>query len=127
MRLQLFGAFSMDVDGRRLPPLRSRKGHWLLALLALQRGRELDRISLAGLLWSDSSHAQALYNLRRALTELRDVLGSAAPRLCSPQPHTLALDLAGAEVDVLTFDAALARGDEASLERAVELYRGPLL
>ena len=36
-------------------------------------------------------------------------------------------DLTGAQVDVLAFDAALARGDEASLACAVELYRGPLL
>src|SRR5262249_24517994 len=36
-------------------------------------------------------------------------------------------DLTGAEVDVCDFDAAIAAGDEPSLERAVSLYRGPLL
>jgi predicted ATPase/DNA-binding SARP family transcriptional activator len=127
MLLQLFGTFAVQVDGQPLPPLRSRRGHWLLALLALQRRRDMDRASLAGLLWPDSTHAQALYNLRRALAELRDVLGSEAPRLSSPHPHTLALDLAGAQVDVVAFEAAVVRGDEASLESAVELYRGPLL
>src|SRR5262249_15896688 len=40
---------------------------------------------------------------------------------------TLALDLTGAEVDVLAFDQAVAQGDEPVLERAVALYRGPLL
>jgi predicted ATPase/DNA-binding SARP family transcriptional activator len=127
MLLQLFGTFAAQVDGRPLPPQRSRKGDWLLALLALQRGGEMDRASLAGLLWPESAHTQALYNLRRTLTELREMLGSEAWRLTSPHPHTLALDLTGAQVDVLAFDAALARGDEASLQNAVELYRGPLL
>src|SRR5207247_7517972 len=125
--LRLFGAFSLLVEGRPLPPALSGKGRWLLALLALQRGGEMDRASLAGLLWPDSGHAPALYNLRRTLAELRGALGSEASRLSSPQPHTLALELAGAEVDVLAFDAALARGDEAALACAVELYRGPLL
>jgi predicted ATPase/DNA-binding SARP family transcriptional activator len=127
MLLQLFGSFVAQVDGQPLPPLRSRKGHWLLALLALQRDGAMERARLAGLLWPESAHAQALYNLRRALGELREVMGSEAQRLSSPNAYTLALDLAGAQVDALAFDAALARGDEASLECAVELYRGPLL
>jgi predicted ATPase len=33
----------------------------------------------------------------------------------------------GATIDVAAFDAALARGDAASLEEAIALYRGPLL
>ena len=53
MLLQLFGAFAAQVDGQPLPPLRSRKGHWLLALLALQRAGAMDarppgRPALAG-------------------------------------------------------------------------------
>src|SRR5207302_8267516 len=68
-----------------------------------------------------------LYNLRRNLTDLRDALGPEAHRLQTPTPRTLRLDLAGADVDVLRFDAAIAAGDGPSLERAVRLYRGPLL
>jgi predicted ATPase/DNA-binding SARP family transcriptional activator len=82
---------------------------------------------LAGLLWRDSSSAQALYNLRRNLTDLRDALGPEAHRLQTPTSRTLRLDLAGADVDVLRFDAAIAAGDGPSLESAVHLYRGPLL
>src|SRR5262249_26946666 len=41
--------------------------------------------------------------------------------------HTLSLDLSGAQVDLLAFDQAIARGDVASLEQAISLYRGPLL
>jgi non-specific serine/threonine protein kinase len=39
----------------------------------------------------------------------------------------LRLDLSDAVVDVVAFDAAIARNDHASLEEAVALYRGPLL
>src|SRR5262249_14422631 len=54
-------------------------------------------------------------------------LGPEAERLRSPTPRTLVLDLAGAAVDLVTFDAALSRGDPASLAEAAALYRGPLL
>src|SRR5262249_48052963 len=59
--------------------------------------------------------------------------GPEAGRLLSPHPGTLALDLTGASVDVLAFDAAIARGNHdplrgyPALEEAVVLYRGPLL
>jgi predicted ATPase/DNA-binding SARP family transcriptional activator len=122
-----------------LPRLRSRKGEWLLALLVLRHGGEVDRRWLAETLWPESSEAQALANLRLCLKDLRRALGSEACRLRgsegSPRragvpagtPRTLSLDLADAEIDLLEFDAAVARGDTVSLERAVALYGGPLL
>src|SRR5262249_6094647 len=54
-------------------------------------------------------------------------LGPEADRLRSPSLHTLSLDLADAQVDVVAFDQAIARGGDAALEEAVALYRGPLL
>ena len=39
----------------------------------------------------------------------------------------MSLEIAPDHVDVLTFDTAIAAGDSAALERAVALYRGPLL
>ena len=76
---------------------------------------------------SDHSVDQAAYNLRRSLTELRKALGSEVYRLQSPEPHLLQFDLDNAEVDLTAFDAALERGDTASLKQAVVLYAGPLL
>jgi predicted ATPase/DNA-binding SARP family transcriptional activator len=131
--LRLLGPFEALVNGVPLPRLHSRKGHWLLALLALRAGRELERDWLACLLWPDSPEAEARASLRNSLADLRRALGPAAARLQSPTRRTLCLDLAGAAVDVRAFDAALARGQErsddggASLEQAVALYRGPLL
>src|SRR5262249_42174552 len=64
--------------------------------------------------------------LRQTLTDLRSALGPQASRLRSPTAHTLSLDLTSAEVDVIAFDAACARGDAVSLQEAVVLYGGPL-
>jgi DNA-binding SARP family transcriptional activator len=123
----LFGPFETRVNGALLPRLRSRKGQWLLALLALRAGREVQRTWLVGMLWPESSEAAALASLRSSLKDLRRALGAEAARLHSPTPHTLALDLCGAEADVLAFDTAIARGDPAALACAVSLYRGPFL
>ena len=60
---------------------------WLLALLALRAGREVERDWLAGTLWPDSSQPQALQSLRMCLTDLRQALGSEASRLRSPEPR----------------------------------------
>jgi non-specific serine/threonine protein kinase len=70
---------------------------------------------------------QAFANLRPALSELRKALGSEGVRLQSPSRNSLLLDLTNAEVDVLAFDAAVARKTPADLERAISLYRGILL
>src|SRR5690242_512363 len=52
--LRLFGPLTVWVKGEPLPRLRSRKGKWLLALLALRAGRQVERDWLAALLWPDS-------------------------------------------------------------------------
>src|SRR5437868_1609029 len=101
LTLRLFGSFDALVHDEPLPPLYSRKGHSLLALLALAGGRAVERSWLAGTLWPDNEEARALYYLRRSLTDLRHALGIEAARLVSPSRPTLRLDLAGVEVDVV--------------------------
>jgi DNA-binding SARP family transcriptional activator len=125
--IRMLGLLQIERGGVPLPRLRSRKGHWILALLLLRHPGEVERAWLAGTLWPDSPPAQALANLRNSLRDLRRALGSEAHRLLSPTPRTLALDLGGAEVDLLRFDAAVARADPASLQQAIAMYRGPLL
>jgi DNA-binding SARP family transcriptional activator len=107
--------------------LPSRKGAYLVALLALRHDREVERSYLAGLLWPDSEQEKALFNLRQTLLHLRQALGSEAWRIAAPARHTLRLDLRDAVVDVVAFDAALARNEPHALRSAVALYRGPLL
>ena len=128
LEMRLFGPFTVLRHGHPLPRLRTRKGQSLLALLALRAGRAVERRWLAGVLWPESPEAQARYNLRRSLSDLRLALGPEASRLYSGrQSQTLALDLEGARVDVIAFDQAIERGDAASLQAAALLYQGPLL
>ena len=104
--------------------MRSRAGQRLFALLILQRDACVSREWLSRTLWPDSSEPQALYNLRRNLTDLRRALGSEAHRILSPTPRTLQFDIRGATCDLAAFDAAIA-GEQ--WEKAVRVYRGPLL
>lgn len=127
LEINLFGPVSIRVRGIDLPPLPSRKAGYLLALLALRHGRDVERSYLAGLLWPDSEQAKALFNLRQTLLHLRQALGSEAWRISAPARHTLRLDVRGAAVDVVAFDAARTRREPDALRSAVALYRGPLL
>lgn len=99
-----------------MPALRSRREQWLLALLVLRHDRDTDREWLATTLWPDNDEQQALFYLRKALSNLRKALGSQAPRLISPSARTVRLELANAFVDVVEFEKG-----------ALEQYRGPLL
>jgi serine/threonine-protein kinase len=143
--IRLLGPFEAYLHGLPLRRLHSRKEDWLLALLALRHGGShssasgthddpdpglgtpVERAWVAGLLWPDSATSQSFAYLRNTLTDLRRALGPEVHRLRSPTPRTLCLDLSGADVDVFRFDAAVARGDLASLEAAVSVYRGALL
>jgi DNA-binding SARP family transcriptional activator len=87
----------------------------------------MERTWLMELLWPGAAPPQAAMSLRTSLRDLRRALGAEAGRLYSPTSRGLALELSDAVVDVLSFDQAMARGDEASLAQAVSLYRGPLL
>src|SRR5215472_4326161 len=82
--IRLFGTFEMQQNGVSLPRARTRKEPVLLALLALRHDLALDRDWLAGMFWPDSTESQALYNLRRSLGNLRQILGQEAYRLQSP-------------------------------------------
>ena len=127
LSIRLLGDFEVSIAGRPLPRLRSRKGEWLLALLALNAGHPLGRDRLAGMLWPDSDESQALASLRQSLADLRKALGEEGQRIISHGVRALSLDTTGADVDIAAFDAAILQNDHASLERAVTLYRGALL
>ena len=71
LAIRLFGPFDARVNGGPLPHLRSRKGQWLLDLLALRAGCAVERAWRAGTLWPDGSESQALASLRMSLKDLR--------------------------------------------------------
>jgi DNA-binding SARP family transcriptional activator len=121
----LFGPPDVRVDGDPIPPPRTRKGLWILCLLALRAEHEVDRNWLAGTLWPDSTQEDALANLRRSLTDLRRALGPAGDLLESPSLSSLRL--AGAQVDLARFDALRAGDSPEGWREALELGRKPLL
>lgn len=125
--ITLFGPIQVLIEGQPLPPLRSRKALWLLALLTLRHNRLVERDWLAGILWPDVDQTRAFSNLRPVVSELRQALGSQAHRLQSPNRHTLCLDLTDATVDIRAFDTAIGSLNLSERERAVALYTGPLL
>src|SRR2546423_1370707 len=126
--IRLFGPMDVRVESRPLPPLRSRKVHYLLALLALRGGREVEREWLAATLWPESEAQQSFYNLRRALYDLRQGLGACEALIVSPSPHTLILkESDSVAIDAIRFDALIAVDGMDALREAAGLYRGPLL
>ncbi len=134
LALHLFGPMDVRVAGQPLPRLRSRKGLWLLALLALRAGGDIERDWLAETLWPDCHQSDAKRSLRQSLHDLRAALGNEAVRLTSQTPRTLRLDVSpganGIWIDLHFFDAAMDRRKSRlpdALENATRLYRGPLL
>jgi len=125
--LRLFGPFAASIADHPMAHLRSRKGQWILALLALRAGNAVERDWLAGTLWPDNEDEKALYSLRRSLADLRQALESEAWRIEAPSPRTLCLNLEGAEADVRIFDQAVTLSDPAAWQQAVAVYTGPLL
>jgi len=132
LEVRLLGGFDVRVADKPLPSLRSRREQWLLALLVLRHDRDTARDWLATTLWPDNEESQALFYLRKSLSNLRQALGTESARLLAPTPRTVRLDLSGASVDVVAFDAALKRASGSAspveaLEEAAALYRGALL
>ena len=127
LRFSFFGAFAGELDGAAMPRLRSRKGVWLLALLALRNGREVSREWLTTMLWPDATEAAGSVSLRQSLADLRRALGPHAERIEAPSPRSLRVDLAPEEADLVAFDQAVRRTDPGSAATAAAAYAGPLL
>lgn len=124
LQIELFGPMRVLVDGEPLPHVRSRKAHWLLALLVLREGRPASREWIASTLWPDVDLTTAYANLRPVVSELRRALGAEGKRVVSECRTTLACRVEGVEIDTLAFAAAIQAGD---FNRAAELHKRPLL
>src|SRR5438876_8341721 len=80
LSIRLFGGFEVLLNGQPLPRLRFRKSQAVLSLLALRQGGRcqrngwIERERLAGLLWPDSGHSNALHSVRNCLSDLRRAL-----------------------------------------------------
>ncbi|MBY0234426.1 MAG: hypothetical protein K2W93_05555, partial [Burkholderiaceae bacterium] len=138
-QLRLLGGFELRDAAGRLLALPYDKVRALLAMLALQSG-PLPRELLAETLWPDSSLDQARANLRRALFDLRRVLGQLWPEQAELDPlqgdkkhlqlrEDLAWQLDCRDFALAQLDAATPQPEarRQALQQALNLYRGPLL
>jgi DNA-binding SARP family transcriptional activator len=124
--LRLFGGFLLRAAARSRP-LPARKAQGLLAYLALRAGRPHPREHLMALLWGDTRDKQARQSLRQTLVRLRRALAFGRQGTVVVQGDSVSLDPATVDVDVVQFERLVRRGTPEALERALVLYRGPLL
>ncbi len=140
LMLSLLGPFQARFDEQVASGLQADSVRSLLAYLAIETDRDHARRNLAGLLWPELPDHAALSNLRYALSDLRRAVGdtpvSPAKPILRVTRDTIRLDPdAGCRIDVRQFEQlcdearALGEGEAAceALEKAVALYRGPLL
>jgi oligopeptide transport system substrate-binding protein len=125
----------VTLDGERVAGFDSDKVRALLAYLAVESDREHRREKLAGLLWSDYPERSARTSLRRALANLRHVIGDhqASPPFLKTTHLTIQFNPSSNHwLDVATF-SDLVEGKAGippeidQLEEAVTLYKGIFL
>lgn len=138
--IRLFGGLDASIGGIEVDPnlFRRQKVKTLLALLALNQGKELLRERLSAILWPASSPATAQRNFYSTWSLLRKALslpGGECPYLVRLQ-YSCKLDMRAVRSDVAEFDALCNRllFDPPDVEawsgvynRLEELYRGDLL
>ena len=141
--IQLFGQLCVRRNEQVVSGFEAHKVQELFCYLLLHRHNSLSRESLASLLWPECTTAQSKKKLRQALWHLQSALGSQtetiqdrillveAERVRINEEANLWLDVAVFE-KTFEFVQSLA-GQELdtqkvqALQKAVELYQGPLL
>ena len=127
VEIRLLGQFTVQAAGAPVEltarPAQSLLAHLLLNPVAQRRER------LAGLLWPDSSEANARRNLRQALWQIRRALGDQADALLLVDDVTIAFNTATDYwLDVECVAQPLEEAGTADdLMRAVTVYTGELL
>ena len=133
--LFLLGPFQATLDGKPLIGFESDKVRALLSYLSVEVDRPHRREKLAGLLWSDFPEQSARTSLRRALANLRQVIGDrdADTSFFLVTRQTIQFNSHSDHfLDVHSFAGAIegAPGhspDISKLEEAITLYRGEFL
>lgn len=135
LHLALLGSFQLLLDYQVVENFESHKVRGLLAYLAVEHGRPLPRDVLVDLLWPGQPNAAAHSNFRRALANLRSVIGdhtSNPPYLHITRDTIHFKAESDASVDIIRFLSLVQTretqpGWPEDLEQALVLYRGPFL
>jgi DNA-binding SARP family transcriptional activator len=135
LTLKLLGPFQVLKGGESITKFESDRVRALLIYLAVEADRPHRREHLAALLWPDWPERSARTNLRRALSNLRQVIGDhdAAPPYLQITRQTIQFNSASdAEVDVQVLASVVSMDskDEEHIQRlqeTVNLYQGDFL
>lgn len=129
LEIRLLGGFELARDGRVLEQLPLRAARSLFAFLVLNRDRPHTRDLLAGTFWPDFDESRARRRLSQALWQIQSTIGGDDEhRYLIGTADTVRFNAeAGVWLDVEEFERLLEGDDPASIQRAVELYRGDLL
>ena len=127
LTLSLLGGFEARTGPGSPVPVTTRKAQALLAYLAMTPGQSHPRDKLAALLWADTAPGPARNALRQALFALRRALGTIEGEILQGTADAITLVPGAVQSDTAAFERAVSEGTPASLEQAVELYRGDLL
>jgi len=120
LEITLFGTFEAKSEGEPIDGLQARRANRLLALLALERNRGVQRH------WIEIVLEMTYEGLRKTDSVLRACLGVERRRI-KVEKNSLFLDVRDMRVDVFEFEALIARNDPESLQKAIRLYQGGLL
>ena len=134
-RIELCGALTVEVDGRRVEDdLPGRQGRLLFAYLALNRERPVRRDELVDVVWDDNPPGSPDAGLAALLTRVRRALG---PEAVEGRSHVrlalpgVSLDVEAAREAAADAEAALAAGDPrraaGQAQAALAIFERPLL
>jgi len=135
LSIHLLGSLQITLDGEPVAGFHSDKVRALLVYLAVEAKEPHRREKLSGLLWPERPERSARANLRRALADLRVVIGDhqAQPPFLHISRQTIQFNGASdAWIDVATLTKLLGTKGPSQqmirhLEEAVALYRGGFL
>ena len=120
----VLGELALEVDGRPLDRIASRRARSLLGWLAVHPGLH-PRGRVAGVFWPDVLEDSARSSLRTTLATLKRELGKSAPGVVTASRDRVGIE-PGPEawIDLEAFEQLVAQG---KLEQAAALCRGDLL
>lgn len=131
--VRLLGGFDVfDRDDQR-PRFRSKSCRSLFSYLLLHPDKEISRFRLEETFWPESDADRQAQNLRRAISDLRDVLEEGVDRgtVIATRRDVVSCRHEVVDLDTAQFLGLSERGlksvDEDVLSEAVAAYRGPLM
>lgn len=124
LTIRLFGVPQILIGGKPPQTMPTRKGMLLLAMLAVNRARPMDRSALAYDLWGDTTEARARRNLNTEIWRLRAILGDAI--LSDAKTVGFSPELS-CRIDIMEFESVDDSSGIEALEAALSAYRGEFL